>query len=188
MRTVKPRDIFNLLPEPQPEPLYVMLPMPRGENPLGITLLETFLLIAMARFLKARRVFEIGTYHGATARALSLNQPEMAVVTLDRRQTADFAGSPNITALECDSRDFCPVQAFARLHSAFELVFVDGGHDPETFSRDSILAQELCSDSGVIVWHDCGNPDTPHIEETLQHVKGAVRIESTQLAVLGLPL
>ena len=70
MKTMKPREIFNLLED---DGWSVTVPMPRGPFGLevgqGLTLLETFLLIAIARIVNAEYIFEFGTHHGATARA-----------------------------------------------------------------------------------------------------------------------
>ena len=184
MKTVRPREIFNLLPRTPKMDHLIHVPMPHGpsgdEVRMGISLLETFLLIALAKHTHAERIFEFGTYQGDTALALSLNLPRCQIVTMDRRP--DFFGfHPNVSIIVADSRWF--EVAKWDLH-AFQLVFIDGGHDPETFENDTRLAYELRAPEGLIVWHDCGNPVFPHIEPYLED--RAIRINETMLAVEGL--
>lgn len=182
MKTVKPREIFNLLED---DGWSVTVPMPRGPFGLevgqGLTLLETFLLIAIARIVNAEYIFEFGTHHGATARALVRNT-DAAVTTMDR-ESCPIPLPPTIRQIVCDSRDWKPDKTD---HAKYNLVFVDGGHDPETFANDCYLAHRILAPGGIIVWHDCGNPEFPHIEEFLED--RAIRIESTMLAVEGLKI
>lgn len=185
MKTVRPREIFNLLPRVPKMDRLIQVPMPHGpygdEVRMGINLLETFLLIALAKHAKAERIFEFGTYQGDTALALSLNLPECRIVTIDRDDHTPCFHGTNICRVLADSTDFKPA-GFRR----FQLVFIDGGHSIETFENDTRLAYELRAPQGLIVWHDCGNPAFPHIEKYLED--RAVRINETMLAVEGLSL
>ena len=185
MRIVKPRAVFNLLPKgalPGTYEKLVKLDMPHGpygdEVGMGLTLLEIFLLIAIARKVQAQRVFEFGTDQGATTRALASNVPGVFICTIDLSRCPQKL-PVNVLASVSDSRKLVP------LRGVEDLVFVDGGHEPDVFENDTRLAYRMIKLGGVIVWHDCGNPEFPHIEEYLQ--SRAVRIASTMLAVEGLP-
>ena len=179
--TVKPRQIFNLLPKVSAP---VEIEMPHGpyadEAGMGITLLETFLLIAMARKVQARRIFEFGTHQGSTTRALAVNFPEADIITMDLKPCQRLPH--NVFQRVGDSRTV----TLPRIHTRFDLIFVDGDHAEETFLNDTRLAHRILAPGGIIVWHDCGNPEFPHIEEFLED--RAIRIESTMLAVEGLKI
>jgi predicted O-methyltransferase YrrM len=195
MKTIRPREIFNLLED---DGWSVTLPMPRGPVGLavgmGVTLLETFLMIAIARHIKAKHIFEFGTHKGATARALKRNT-EAAITTIDLEPCPGLPA--NIRQIVSDSRHLRAQEAFTgqpvsvnlqSFGTKYDLVFVDGGHDPETFENDTRIAYEILSPGGVIVWHDCGNPEFPHIEEYLDsRTVRRIRIAGTMLAVSGFP-
>jgi predicted O-methyltransferase YrrM len=60
-------------------------------------LLETFTLFTAARIVAARRVFEIGTFFGATTLNLALNIPDdgkIFTLDLDARAAVDYPCSP----------------------------------------------------------------------------------------------
>ena len=90
MKTVRPREIFNLLPRVPKMERLIQVPLPHGpygdEVRMGISLLETFLLIALAKHVQAEGIFEFGTYQGDTTLALSLNLPKCQIMTIDREQ------------------------------------------------------------------------------------------------------
>ncbi len=154
--------------------------MPHGpygdEVGLGISLLETFLLIALGRLVNAGRMLEFGTHRGCTARALAYNIPAAWIDTVDLA-TCIFPGFPRIKPFTVDSRTFVPPQKY-------DLIFVDGGHEQEIFENDTSVAFRAINPGGVIIWHDVGNPDFPHIEPTLSRNSKIVKVSSTQLAIL----
>jgi hypothetical protein len=180
MKTIKPRDVFNRLPECGWRARLVSCPMPQGpydgSNSM-CTLLEMFLLVALAREVNAKYIFEFGTGRGETTQMLAWNT-RAQVVTLDLE---DVVRGDRIVQVVGDSR---VVKLDRDLFGIFDLVFVDGGHDPVTFGCDSRTARNLVRPGGYVVWHDCGNPEFPWIEETLAPT--AIRIASTMLAVEGL--
>jgi predicted O-methyltransferase YrrM len=186
MKTVRPREIFNLLPRVPKMDRLIQVPMPHGpygdEVRMGINLLETFLLIALAKHSKAEEIFEFGTHQGDTAQALALNLPNCRVVTIDRDR-GDPGFRDNIVHIVGDSTELKLPKFYKAI---FQLVFIDGGHEPATLENDTRLAYELRAPQGLIVWHDCGNPAFPHIETYLED--RAVRINETMLAVEGLLL
>jgi hypothetical protein len=186
---MKPREIFNLLPKGgildgrlNPPPL--MIPMPHGpygdEPGWGITLLETFLLIALARHENIRSIMEIGTYKGDTTRNLAMNLAA-DIWTIDwnvSSESSHLEDLPNVHRIVGDSRYLGVVN----LPRTVEMVFIDGGHQRDTVERDTELAFRSVP-KGVIVWHDCGHPEYPWIQEICESL-GATKIESTQLAFL----
>jgi len=176
LQIVKPREIFNRLPKSDE---LIRVPMPHGyyeRESLGLTLLEVFILIALAKSVKARTLLEIGTYRGYTSNALALNLPGCLVTTIDISPQVQWH-SAGVGYVIVDSKQYAPA-----CPAVFDLIFIDGDHSPEYFSSDTKLAERLRSRQGIIVWHDCNNPLFPHITEYAEKC-GAFRVESTQLAV-----
>ena len=77
--------------------------------------------------------------------------------------------------------DSCLYVPEPELCGTFDLVFIDAGHEEKPFYADCETAWLLCSPGSIIAWHDCGNPEFPHIEEFL--VGRAVWVNGTGLAI-----
>ena len=187
--SVRPHWIFDRVPQDAP---LISLPTPMRNNG-SLTVLESFLLISLARSLNARRIFEIGTFHGLTARNLVRNVEGAEIFTLDL-VPCDFVDEPRIHAIRGHSvvyrgqLDDTDPLSVSSLWATFDLVLVDGGHDYETVVSDSGLAFALVDRTrpSAIVWHDFGNPQYPDVERAVRELHGSpvYTIEETQLAVL----
>lgn len=134
--------------------------------------LEQYILAALCTVRKPRRIFEIGTYDGATTLVLARNAPEAEIFTLDLPPVAAtaaripeeianaqegagkrFAGASEadrITQLFGDSGTF----DFSPWHGAVDLVLVDAGHDYDSVAADTASAVRMVSERGIIVWDD----------------------------------
>jgi hypothetical protein len=209
MYHIRPHRIFTLIQTPPPERIVsVQLPARRGAG--GVTLLETFVMIATLRAVRARRVFEFGTFRGSTTLNLALNVPEEAeVLTLDLgryeadrliqhpadveltrahlacQNKLDFLGSPvcgKITVLSGDSTKF----DFSLWKDSVDFVFIDGGHDLATAQSDTSSALDMVRKDGpsCIFWHDYRNQDynelTGYLDQ-LSHRFDIFHIEDTIL-------
>src|SRR5262245_41486571 len=176
---IRPFQMFSLLEEPPRERIVqTAIPYRRGVG--GVSLLETFLLIAGSRIVRTTRAFEFGTFLGATTLNLAMNLPPKGkVFTLDlgesdasravqdiadapltethlaSKSALDFAGTTvarKIGTLTGDSKEF----NFSKWHSSMDLVFVDGGHDVATVKSDTENALRLVrrDKPSCIFWHD----------------------------------
>ena len=131
---------------------------------------------AIARHIRARRIFEFGTYLGRTTYHLALGPDANEVFTLDLDPSTlypddlkigravravherglqgyffrDHQCSRRITQLHGDTRTF----NYSPYHGRMDFVFVDGGHTYELISNDTKHAFSLLRPGGVIVWHD----------------------------------
>lgn len=133
-----------------------------------------YFLVSLAKTLKIRQAFEIGTFTGVTAWTLACNLPELKVYTLDlpagdspalhverddkplmpgQQCRHVFQGRPEesrIVTLEGDSASF----DFSAFRNAFDLVYIDGSHSYDYVAKDTESALDMVSLSGVIVWDD----------------------------------
>jgi hypothetical protein len=215
VRAVRPYKVFMLLEEPiANRTAHVTIPGRRAGG--SLTLLETFCVVAASRAVKARRVFEFGTFLGSTTLNLALNLPEDGrVFTFDLdeqsaagltqhaedaplterhlKTAADFAETPEarkITPVNGNSLTF----DFSPWAGAIDLVFIDGGHDLETVMADTRNALRMARSDGpsCILWHDYRNADYPELTgylDALSAEREILHIEDTMLCASfsGLP-
>ena len=154
----------------------VDLPIGQLERPPGtLPLTELLVLCAVTRHLKPQRIFEMGTFRGASTLLLAQHAPETAeVFTLDlppnhaaTRFTVDngditgvpftvgefYRGTPcerKVRQLFGDSATF----DFSPYRANIGLVFVDGNHEYENVKTDSLNAFEMVAPGGAIIWDD----------------------------------
>jgi predicted O-methyltransferase YrrM len=166
---------------------------------------ELYCLAAIARIRRPKRIFEFGTYDGATTRWLADTVPDAEVLTFDlpadlrgewEQATlvggapgadglgARFKGTPaesRITQLLGDSRTY----DFSGYAGLMDMVIVDAGHSYECAHADTENALRMLSPGGVIVWDDYEWPGVLQAvdEAAEQHGFDPVRIVPTELVV-----
>lgn len=211
MYHIRPYKLFTLLRE-APDERIAHVPIPSRRGVGGVSLLETFLLIACMKVIKARNIFEIGTFLGSTTLNFALNSPPDAkIFTLDLdEETAkglnqdsfdapltdihlssdaglDFSSTlvaHKITTLEGNSKAF----DFTEWSGKIDLVFIDGGHDTETVRCDTASALQMVRKerTACIIWHDYRNPEYPDLTaylDDLSHSTEIIHIEDTKLCL-----
>lgn len=135
-------------------------------------------LCLLARMVKPKIVFEIGTLTGSTALHFAINAPDAEVYTLDlppesvpalettvmddeyvqmHRSTlpcvlASHAAGRRVKCLHGDSAKF----DYSRFHGRVDLFFIDGAHSYEYVRNDTLKALECCCPGSIIAWHDYG--------------------------------
>ncbi|HUJ32851.1 MAG TPA: class I SAM-dependent methyltransferase [Candidatus Acidoferrum sp.] len=162
------------IPPPQ-EPLRI-LGLDSGYG--GMPSQDLCALLRVARWIAPRRIFEIGTFQGATTAQLAANTdadictldlPREMAAGLDRyipKEAALLQSKDSIGRLyrghgqDCrihqlwgDSRTF----DYAPYRHSMDLVLVDACHLYDYVLSDSAKAFELLGDTGTILWHDFGN-------------------------------
>jgi len=131
-------------------------------------------LVELGRFVAARRVFEIGTYNGATAWCLARNLGAAEVHTLDLPVESEptlelgVSDASNRVSFERRAYEVLPLATgrvvqhwgdsatfdFAPWRGSIDLVYVDGAHSRQYVRADSATALDLVRDSGAVVWDD----------------------------------
>ncbi|MDX6767755.1 MAG: class I SAM-dependent methyltransferase [Candidatus Methylacidiphilales bacterium] len=170
----------------------------------SVSLAEAAALAALCRSVRAKRIFEFGTYKGVSTTQFALNLPEDGqIITLDlpedhpcyslaitkeeERMIAAEGGKGvlvpadlrhKVTFLKSDSASF-EVAPYA---GSMDLVFVDGAHSYEYVKNDSKKGWEMLRPGGILVWHDC----VPSHPEVVKFVKECgwmpQRVQGTALA------
>lgn len=203
---IRPYQFFGLLESEQ----MATLPIPRRRSGGNLKLLETFVVVAAARIVKASRVFEFGTYRGSTTLALALNTCACCeILTLDlpdlesageihaadaplaaehlSMNALDYEGTgleSKIKPLKANSRTFdgYPWKA------SIDLVLIDGGHDLATVRADTLnaFAMARSDKQSCILWHDYNNPEYPEIStflNDLSRTESIYHVQETMLCV-----
>jgi predicted O-methyltransferase YrrM len=164
----------------------VKLVLPDQHTPM---LLETAVLLALARLVRPRTFFEFGTFLGIETLNMAANlAPESKVYTLDlddeslktvrqaepdkplteihmkARQRLAFLSSSyseRITQLYGDSNTF----DFSGFCDQVDMIYVDGGHDLRTITSDTENSFKMLrpGSPSCIVWHDFENPVHPAV-------------------------
>jgi hypothetical protein len=157
---------------------------------------ELFALMTVLKSIKAKYVFEIGTFDGRTTRNMGANiSPGGWVYTLDLpvtygttdttyklddQETSLVLGSKSgwrykgteeakyIRQLYGDSAVF----DFSDYAGKMDLVFVDGSHAYDYVRFDTVHAFEMvCPQKGIVVWHDYGD-EFPEVKSFLHQLAG----------------
>ena len=134
---------------------------------------------------KPKRIFEIGTYRGASSEMMLRLLPKAQVISIafvsepqagrkfnnDELAVEDVgalvspANRGRFTQLIGDSHQIDPA-AFVRDHGKMDMVFIDGDHSREGVRQDTDLARAILAPGGAIAWHDA-NPKKRYIGSRL---------------------
>jgi hypothetical protein len=141
-----------------------------------MTFTELAMLARVAKTLKPRTIFEMGTYNGLSTAMFLLNTASNAqIFTLDLPPDAaegrapipgdkELIGSRHLASvpkalglngyiqLLCDSLDFDPSPYL----DSVDLGLIDAAHDLRHVHNDTVKMSRMMSDSGIVFWHDYG--------------------------------
>jgi hypothetical protein len=126
--------------------------------PLGMwstPMVDVIVLLKAAIGFQSRRILELGSYRGDTARLLAENTgPETVIcaVDADERHGAAYRDLP--IARKIQRRTGRISRALFEKNERFDLIFVDADHDYESVVNDTDVALSVLADPGVILWHD----------------------------------
>jgi predicted O-methyltransferase YrrM len=158
-------------------------PVPALANDyLGVA--ETAIVVDLVSSVAPKVVLEIGVNQGKTARAILDAMPEIErYIGIDLPTDATprlgcqysevpvvagrfAANDPRFWLLlgestTIEAHDLEPIDA----------AFIDGDHSAIGVEHDSRLARALLRPGGVIVWHDCGNPNV-EVTDVLDRLAG----------------
>lgn len=161
LTTIRPFQIFSLLGADNR--VEMTIPTVPGTESLTIFALDTQLLIAVARLVKAQRILELGTALGYTALHLAANT-SAEIVTVDhdpKPAVFEPLWRDRIRRIDADIFSFRP-------DPPFDLVFCDINATEETIQAETEIAF-ACAPQ-VVAWHDYGNRDSPAMTPFLDHL------------------
>jgi predicted O-methyltransferase YrrM len=126
---------------------------------------ELLYVDAVAKFLKAKNIFEFGTYMGRTTYHLAGAAPDAKVTTLDLPEGGgtntwpclgvcykDTGREPQITQLLLDAYKFDP----APYRQSMDFIYIDGDHSYAGVKNDTEKALQMLKPGGTMMWHDYG--------------------------------
>ena len=161
IRTFRPWQLFEHLG--MDNDLHIKIPTVPGTTSRTVFMLETALLVAAARIVKARTILEIGTCMGYTAMNLAINT--------DAKITSwDIDHRPQIwEGTEWEDRiTYRMVPQKRNRIKQFDMVFVDANHDYNHVKADTLKAFKM--DPRCVVWHDYNNPMEPGVMKYLSEL------------------
>lgn len=115
-----------------------------------------------------KRVLELGSYLGRSTVAIA--RMAQVVYAVDWHRGDEGAGFKdtlngflqNLTRYKVADKVVPIIQRTEVVSRSglgrFDLVFVDGAHDPSSVERDSIWALSAVNDQGIVIWHDWDMP------------------------------
>lgn len=118
-------------------------------------------IVELQKLAKGKTVLELGAWKGRSTVVLA--EVASYVLSVDRHQGIEEVGGEdslpdyldavrdlaNVAIVVAEFNRFCPL-----LCDYFDLVFVDGDHDEESVSRDTVTALEHVTLEGFIAFHD----------------------------------
>jgi len=154
-------------------------------------LVDVVVVLKAAIGFESKRILELGSYRGDTARLLAENtSPDTVICAMDvdERHGAAYRDSPIASKIQ---RKVGRISAelFAK-DEKFDLIFIDADHDYKSVMNDTEAAFKLLAEQGVVLWHDynhqnyfhgmCGVPEALN-EFSKDHAIYAIR--GTWLAI-----
>jgi hypothetical protein len=147
-------------------------------------LIDVVVLLKCALGFRSRRILEIGSYLGHTARMLAENtDAETRITALDEypEHGSAYRGTP--LEQKIDRRiGKISLQPF-KPDEKYDLIFVDADHRFESVVNDTQVALSLLSERGVLVWHDYQQENHFH---GLNGVPEALKIFSKSIPIIAL--
>ena len=186
------------------------------ENFLGhwgnVSIEELCKICLIVKWLKPRRILEMGTYNGMTTLQMALNAPpDSKVYTVDL--PPDFAATVQLGKIdEMISKHFCDrfntkigsyfqgrrdvhitqlwgetgTIDYSVLGGAVDVIFVDAAHDYANKRLDTEIAFRIVSPQGAILWHNYADICAPDVTRCLSEYaenKRIFHLRNTSLAV-----
>jgi len=136
----------------------VLIELPTGAWSSPIS--DTVMLAKIAKCLKPRRVLEIGSFRGYTAKLLAEHTgPETRIVAFDRYPEHGEAYRDTAIAEKIDRRvGSVSDAAFAQDGpGSYDLIFIDADHSYDAVKHDTQVMLPLLAPEGMMVWHDYAN-------------------------------
>lgn len=166
------------------------------QAPLGTwstPLVDVFVVIKAALGFQSRRILELGSYRGDTARLIAENTlDDVTICTVDISEQHGEAYRGLEVARKINRKVGRISTSLFAADEKFDLIFVDADHDYASVMNDTEVAFKVLAENGVILWHDyfqdayfhgmCGVPEA--LNQFAQS-RAIYAIRGTRLAVFS---
>jgi predicted O-methyltransferase YrrM len=131
--------------------------LPKGE--WATPLVDVVYLMKLVTLLEPRRILEIGSYRGWTARSIAEHVPDATLVTVDIDPSHGEAYRDSEIAHRIERRVGAVDPSLFTDHdqASYDLIFVDADHKYSSVKHDTEVVLPLVRPTGVVVWHDYAN-------------------------------
>jgi predicted O-methyltransferase YrrM len=136
----------------------VLTELPHG--PWSSPVADIVMLAKIALCLRSRRVLEVGSYRGYTAKLLAEHtSPEARIVAFDRdpHHGAAYRASPLAAKIERRVGEVSPEAFNIDQPASYDLIFLDADHTYAAVKHDTEILLPLLASYGMFVWHDYAN-------------------------------
>lgn len=126
--------------------------------PLGewsTPIVDVFVVTKAALGFGTKRILELGSYRGDTARLLAENTPDdvrITTVDVDPQHGGSYRDSE--IAHKITRKVGAISSSLFSADEKFDLIFVDANHDLDSAASDTEVAFGVLDEPGVILWHD----------------------------------
>lgn len=154
------------LPSLQPHLLFqdfgdqpvTIVEMPMG--PWSSPIADTVMLAKLARCAMPKRILEVGSYRGYTAKMLARNtcqETRIVAFDMDPKHGEAYRGSEFETKIERRVGAVSPTAFPKDEMGSYDFIFLDADHTYDAVKHDTEILLPLLSDDGFFIWHDYAN-------------------------------
>jgi predicted O-methyltransferase YrrM len=154
---------------------------------------DVLVVLKTAQGFHSKRILELGSYRGDTARMLAENTGEdvtICAVDIDARHGEAYRGKP-IERKIVRKTGHISTDLFAS-DEKYDFIFVDANHDFASVMNDTEVAFKILAEQGVILWHDYAMDSYFHglncVAEALNYFSknhSIYAIRGTRLAIMS---
>lgn len=154
MITIRPHQVLDILPEETDRRIAFLLPSECS----NFWVLDMVCMIALAKRVKPKQIFEFGTWWGEGLYILARNTGAYVTSIDIERQKKDYSKylqDSQYTRIIEDSR----IANLSSYYERVQFVYIDGGHSPEVVEADTKNAFHMTSGQSpsCIVWYANGD-------------------------------
>jgi protein-L-isoaspartate O-methyltransferase len=129
-------------------------------GPWSTPIADLVILAKIALCIRPKRVLEVGSFRGHTAKLLAEHTgPNTTIVTLDRddRHGIAYRDTPLAAKIERRVGEVNSTAFTADTHKSYDLIFLDADHTYLAVKHDTEVLLPLLAPGGIMVWHDYAN-------------------------------
>jgi predicted O-methyltransferase YrrM len=118
-------------------------------------IIDVYVLIKAVIGFNSKRVLELGSFRGETARLIAENTPDdVQICTVDVHPDhgSSYRDTPLARRITRKVGHISP-ELFSP-GEKYDFIFVDADHDYQSVMNDTLVAFDVFADQGVIFWHD----------------------------------